>query len=302
MEITDLSRSAASEHLLDIKAKTTRGEINAIAICEHCSTKRDTNKKPFVRYTFRDVMGRRISGRQFDIENFSETVNSIKNMQDRVVLINGKLDYFGTVYIKVTKCEPVQRIVDETIRDKFFIKPIANWETEKKILMKVSDEILSDDIKNLFKELSVEFTLENSFNMDISDGLKGSSVMLVNTFNNTLAQLTGKSGKLLMASNMIIEAILTKSMYDPAAAIKELSEMQAIILQNITVDRRRILDIAKSSIYMYFDFEQSVYSADALLINTVREFVMKATEQKENITDSDGIFSYAGYTLSKGEI
>lgn len=302
MDIREIGTEQTAEHLLDIKGHFHRGEVNALAICEHCTTARDVNKKPFVRYTLRDVMGRRIAGRQFDITDFAATAANMKNMQDRVVMVNGKLDHFGTMYISVAKCEPVNRNIDEQIRDKFFVKPISNWAQEKELYVSSASEILSADIQDLFKELSIEFTLDNSFNIQLYDGLKGSSVVLINTFNNSLAQITGQSGKLLMAANILVEAIMTKAKYDPVTALEELSEIQRVILSNITVERRKILDIAIGSIYLYFGFDRTVFSADSLLVNTVRDFVLKVTMQQEFIKDNSGVFNYEGVTLSRGEI
>lgn len=297
-----MSRDPKKEVLLDIKAPMPRGEVHCVAICEQCVIRRDVNKKPFIKYVFRDSKGRRITGRKFDVTDMNKAAVNLKESRDNVVLINGRLDFFGKIYISVDQCTPVSKELSQTVRSVFFNRTIDNYEKELSILNASCTALLSEDLAELIKCLGVMEKLSNSINMDISDGLRGSSVMLVNTFNNSLAQITGKQGRLLMVSNMIVEAMLTSSRFDPAEVLNCWSNLSSIIAQDINVERRKILEIVTSSIYLYFGFEQDTYSADALIVNTVREFVYNITKQKEYIQESLGIFAYDGYTVVRGEI
>lgn len=301
MDIKDYdSDYSVSQDILDLSNLGTRVNQVKFAICERALIKRSVDGKPFVRYTLKDLNGKRITGRQFAIEHLQDKFASLSTIKDRVVKIKFTVDYFNGYYLNVESLNNVPDEIAVKIRDSFFNTSLPKLKNELSFLEEnISTLPMSKETADVIKLYNIYDKLANGYYEDISQGLKGSPVKMANMFiGNVINTFSPKEGKYLIISYLMLESIMCVNK-DPKDVLKELSVLSGIISSNINPESRRLYDIVESSIYTIYNFEKDIYDSSSIYLVNARQFIQDSLREQNMIEQQINVFEYHGRIYEK---
>lgn len=303
ISITNFNREEekGSEEILDLSNLGKGINISKFAVCEKCIVKRGVDDKPFVRYYFRDKLGKMIVGREYGIEDLTSAHSIMTSMTGSIVRVTFDVSYFNGYYLKVNKVDLVSKNISDQIKDKFFRMYIDGFEAEIKFFNSVVNNLgMTANTMSVYNNFEVEFKLKEGYYFNVMEGLKGSPLRLVNTFSSIAISMCEKlEGRLQVAAYVFTEAILVEAKGSVIDVIKVLNKFKSIVEANIGPQINNIYNIVESTICLIFNLDKPIYDCKAVFPAHTREYVMKELETKSQLSRQIGIFEYDGKIMEK---
>lgn len=296
--VTDENLSMKTdENLLNIDTLKLGKSQKVFAFCEKATTRpRSDNGEAFIRFIFRDVKGRRIIGRRFDLLSVDKLGTMVNDMRNRIIVCTVKLLYFKGKYLKVEDFEVVNEGISNIIFTKFLATNIENLDGErnsfKYLIESFQSEFSITGLDKLLEEFDVYTKFDNSYSPDVLNGRLGYKYLNCNMFTEIYANFKKvRLARYDILANIFVEAILTDDV-ELGEVMHQLIVLEGIVSRMGSCDLITVYKKVKSTIYLMYNLSSHSLDASSIVIVTIRNSILDIHKANNVILDNIGVFEY----------
>lgn len=293
MPVTPLDQDLMDDSLLDITRFGSKGNQRKIAVCERLITKRSADGKLFMSYTFRDVKGMRITGRQFSINELQSLLNDSYKMIDKPVIITASMSIFYGSYLDVTKIAPVEASDCEKLLSQFFTRQIENYDEELDTYAGLLKQFANAKYLEVYSRFDTIKKITDGYDCNISHGFRSSPILMVNNFCILLSTfMEPAKARNIVLAYVLVQAIEAQASGDPLVMLKQLNILSDIIKANVDVSLATILEIVEDTVYTMYNIPKNLYCDSSLIVFNTHTAVYSLLKLKSELESQTGVYQY----------